>query len=370
MLLRSTTTAPAAPLRLGLPPRLRPHIYRNARSRPLNPPQARCMSAAEHLTSAGSFADGSFADGSLKLCLGLFEVLHNCGLSWAVALPAGALLVRACIITPFLQIPARKAQQTTTNLLPIMQAHAIVRKHSTHLRLYHEGAQKARNVSRTETALFNHKIKKRWRAQPWKHLLPLCGLPIFVAMAETIRRMVGTRSGLWGLVFGSGSYQSEAPKTSDALGKDDATIEGVADTLKGATPDTAVVSDWIQPSLATEGMLWFPDLMAPDPLLILPFVVSGVTVCSLYVSSRAPGRRKQKPAWAVIRRIMMTIALAIGPLTLNMPAGILLYWTASTSFALMSNLYLDRFLPIRMPPKPCKRSIPYLPKKKAQQAGR
>ncbi|KKY23395.1 putative membrane insertion protein [Diplodia seriata] len=192
-------------------------------------------------------------------------------------------------------------------------------------------------------------------------------------MAESIRRMVGASSGLWGMAFGSGSY--EAPKASDVL-KEAPVPDGVINALdrvaewKGTTslpssaPDTAILSEWLQPSLATEGMLWFPNLMVPDPLMILPFAVSGLTIASLYAGSRAPNKTKEKPAHTILKRVMMTFALAIGPLTLNMPAGILLYWSASTVCAFLTHVLLDMFRPIRMPPKPCKRTIPYSPRRK------
>lgn len=56
------------------------------------------------------------------------------------------------------------------------------------------------------------------------------------------------------------------------IGKSLAALEGTENpeliTTDGVVP--------IEPSLATEGMLWFDNLMVPDFTGILPFAVSGI----------------------------------------------------------------------------------------------
>lgn len=354
----------------GLAPRFGPHLHRNAPARPLNPSQARCMSMANTSTETLAGNPEPLAEAVLNLSWGLLEILHNCGLSWAVALPASAVVIRAFIIMPLFQIPSRKAQQTTASLLPLTRAYNIVKKHSSHMAHYSKGPRVAQAVTISSVARYNHQIRKRWGAQRWKQMLPFCGLPVFISMAEVIRRMVGARSGLWGLVFGSGSYA--APKASEQV-SDGVTTDGVTDALekvaewKGTTSLPSSVpeklSSWLEPSMAAEGMLWFPNLMLPDPYMILPWAVCGLTMASIYAGSKPPHKGHEKPSFFIFKRVLMTLALAIGPMTLNLPAGILLYWCASTSCAWLSHVYLDRFYPVRMPPTPCKRSIPYYPKK-------
>ncbi|EKG21849.1 Membrane insertion protein OxaA/YidC [Macrophomina phaseolina MS6] len=308
----------------------------------------------------------------------MFEVLHNCGLSWAVAIPAGAVVVRGLIIMPWFQIPARKAQQQNAALLPLNHAYAIAMKHRCHQIFYDKGPRVARSKAKMAMAKYNYQLRQRWRAERWRQMLPLATFPIFIGVAEVIRRMCGSRSGLWGIIFGSGSAQAQHP-SAEALtaAGESAAVEAVdrtADALeavaqwKGSTalpeavPDSVPISNWLEPSFATEGALWFPNLMLADPNMILPFVVSGLTMATLHRGSKPPQEGKERPAGIILRRILMTGALAIGPLTLHMPTAILLYWSASTTCAYISHLILDKYYPLDMPPKPCRRSVMYNPK--------
>ncbi|KAH7061367.1 hypothetical protein B0J12DRAFT_592673 [Macrophomina phaseolina] len=319
---------------LGLPPHLRAHIYHNRQPRSLHPPQMRSASSAGALQMHE-------ADLVLNLFWGMFEVLHNCGLSWAVAIPAGAVVVRGLIIMPWFQIPARKAQQQNAALLPLNHAYAIAMKHRCHQIFYDKGPRVARSKAKMAMAKYNYQLRQRWRAERWRQMLPLATFPIFIGVAEVIRRMCGSRSGLWGIIFGSGSAQAQHP-SAEAL--------------------TAAGDNWLEPSFATEGALWFPNLMLADPNMILPFVVSGLTMATLHRGSKPPQEGKERPAGIILRRILMTGALAIGPLTLHMPTAILLYWSASTTCAYISHLILDKYYPLDMPPKPCRRSVMYNPK--------
>ena len=46
-----------------------------------------------------------------------------------------------------------------------------------------------------------------------------------------------------------------------------------------ASLDTTALA--IESSLATEGALWFPDLIVADPQMILPFMLSGAILLNL-----------------------------------------------------------------------------------------
>ncbi|KAF4313979.1 Membrane insertion protein OxaA/YidC [Botryosphaeria dothidea] len=359
---------------LGLLPNLRSHIYQNRPRRSLNLPSTRCLSSAD------AQVPPVMEDAFLNVFWGMFEILHNCGLSWAVAIPAGAVVIRGLVIMPWLQIPARKAQQQNAALIPLNYAYSMAIKHKCHRVFYDKGARVARDKAKLAMTKYGYQLRRRWRAERWRQMLPIAGFPVFIAVAEVIRRMAGCRSGLWGLIFGTGSSSSETSKVGGDAGAIQAsdvpldTLDAVAE-LKGTTslpspvPDSAVLSNWIEPSFATEGALWFPNLMLADPNMILPFLVSGLTMATLYRGSKPPGEGKEKPAGIILKRVLMTGALAIGPLTLQLPAGILLYWAASTMSAYLSHLYLDKFYPLVMPPRPCRRSVMYNPKP-AQKAKR
>lgn len=359
---------------LGARSLLRPHIYHNGRARCFNAHQVRNMSKTpSEVILEDPFLDQiilPLSNGCLNLCWSMFEILHNCGLPWAAAIPAGAVVIRGLLVMPFFQLPARKAQQQEAALLPLDHAYANVIKHRAHTFFYTRGPRQAQTTANILLGEHRQHMQRRWGTERNKQLLPIAGLPVFVAAAETIRRMAGCRSGMWGLIFGSAAKPAASPDApSDGWGV--ALPDAPSDALetvvawKGTTalpesvPDTAILSEWFQPTFATEGALWIPNLMLPDPLMILPFVVSGITMATLHRGSKPFGEKKERRGIRILRRGLMTAALAIGPLTLHLPAGILLYWTASTSCAFLAHLYMDHFHPLRMPPKPCKKSMFY-----------
>lgn len=133
---------------------------------------------------------------------------------------------------------------------------------------------------------------------------------------ETIRRMTGTEDGMLDLAMKSlpslTSTQTPAPSTMDA---------------------------WVpmEPSLASEGMLWFDDLMIPDPFYMLPWVVTGM----LYImfSTRRgtvgrcplPGGETQARSYNDWMKKKQNLgALAVAPATFMFPSAMLLYWFSST----------------------------------------
>lgn len=54
-----------------------------------------------------------------------------------------------------------------------------------------------------------------------------------------------------------------------------------------------------------------------------------------------------------IRNALKLIALAVGPLTLGMPTGMLLYWISSSAITFVQSVLIDRFMPIRDPILQC-----------------
>ncbi len=130
-------------------------------------------------------------------------------------------------------------------------------------------------------------------------------------------------------------------------------VETDRETTLNALSGSAVP---VESSLAEEGALWFPDLLAPDPCLVLPFLLSGTLFANLHLSSRSrtrDGRQSSRTAQA-FEKTMKLLALAIGPLMLQFPSGLLLYWISSSMLAIVTKYLTDRLMPFRRPPEPCK----------------
>jgi inner membrane protein COX18 len=153
--------------------------------------------------------------------------------------------------------------------------------------------------------------------------------------------MCGTHSGLLGLLV-TNPFTSQPSIDPDA--PRDAALSSLVDS-----PPTA---SYVDPALATEGALWFPNLLLPDPHLLLPFILSGTLFLNIHLTTR---RSPLAPAATPFQRRLTTtlkvVALAIGPATLNVPAGMLVYWTSSALFALGIGRGLDVWMPLRPPPR-------------------
>jgi len=168
-----------------------------------------------------------------------------------------------------------------------------------------------------KTKAKREELYKRWGCSLWKSYLPLAQLPIWLVAIETVREMCGAGQGLLMATFG-----------------------GLPESL------TAVPSE---PSLAHEGMLWFPDLIVSDPHLALPFILSGVMLLNIgkFKEGQSIGQRR-------FTRFLRVLALAIGPIMLQMPSAMLLYWISSAGFGYIQALVLDRVMPMKPTVVPCK----------------
>ncbi|MCJ1380579.1 hypothetical protein MMC17_003687 [Xylographa soralifera] len=174
-------------------------------------------------------------------------------------------------------------------------------------------------------------IYRRLGIKRWMVFAPLINFPVWVVSMETIRRMCGTQEG-WLSLIAKTFQQPEGDKAAVAL------FPVKADTI----------SAYIEPSMAFEGGLWFPDLLVPDPMLILPFALSACFFASIVQQDRRALRRSGVLSkWQKRRsRIAKFVVLAIGPLTLHLPSAMLIYWMGSSLTILGQTMLLESVLPI------------------------
>ena len=172
--------------------------------------------------------------------------------------------------------------------------------------------------------------------QYWRSLLSWVQLPVFLVVIESIRKMCGTQSGLLGLLMKS-------------PGEDASRVEILAGMGSGSSLE-------VRHSLSTEGALWFPDLLLPDPGLILPFILSGCLFANIMVHDRMAAAAGMGPGkWQLrLQRSVKMVALAIGPATLGVPSAMLVYWISSSLCVLGQNVFLERYLPGKPVVEPCK----------------
>ena len=265
----------------------------------------------------------------------LITGLHDIsGLPWVATLPLTALIVRSVIVGP-LSVVSHEAVNRRLALLPLINAWRLV--------IRQKGMKKAENrgpavLDRIVNRALESKIREiysRHKCGLLKLYLPLLQLPVFLVVIESIRKICGTHEGLLGLV--TKQLRDPAEKSEDG------TLEGVSQAASA-----------IEQSLSQEGALWFPDLLAPDPLLILPFLLSGSLFANIYYQNRAkPGQKPSKWSYR-FTNTMKIMALAIGPATVQVPSALLLYWISSSSLALGQHVFLDWYSPHQVPITPCK----------------
>jgi inner membrane protein COX18 len=248
----------------------------------------------------------------------ILEGLHSyTGLPWAYTLPLAALAIRTTFILP-LSVYSRRMAQKQVALSPILQSWQHVIKKETMREVGHLGPVVAHEKLMWKIREKRSEIYKRWGCPLWKNFLPLIQLPIWLTVIETVRAMCGTGMGLLGSIIWS---------------------------------DKAGAATWVakEMSFATEGALWFSNLMAPDPQLLLPFMLSGAIFLNLW-GTTGPNQA----AWQ--RRLsnsLKIVALAIGPLTLHVPSAMLVYWISSSLLAWVQARVLDVVMPIKKQVEPC-----------------
>ncbi|KAL2117218.1 hypothetical protein VTJ04DRAFT_9386 [Mycothermus thermophilus] len=204
-------------------------------------------------------------------------------------------------------------------------------------------------------------LEKRWGTQSWKEYVPaLAVFPVWMVGIEGVRRLCGGPRGWIGtLLFGAGSSEGTEALANGAA--------AMGDGLAAMTPYMA------DPSLMTGGCLWFTNLAAADPYHILPFALSAILVANM-----AP---RNKIAWRVLltgepspgalpgtvpvqwrlrlQRSLLLVALAVGPMTMDLPAALHLYWLASATISYVSTTVIWRTMPLPkiLPPATNERDI-------------
>lgn len=291
------------------------------------------------------------------------------GLPWAAVIPLTAVLVRSCVGLP-LAIYARKRLQRQYDLLPLLQGWRQQIQAAAAREKQHLGPIAASREANKALRSKRRELFKRWDCQTWKPFMPGLALFVWLPVMETIRNMSGVRAGLIGLVLrksgepatsasaaaahvdngSAGGSLSYTPLDSTSV------VEGIdyTTTANSVASNTGapVVNTFLEPGFATEGALWFPDLSVSDPTLLLPFMLSA----SMFLNTLPSRGRDPTQVNASGRRITLILrimALAAGPLTLQMPSAMLLYWTTSMTLGFLQNLALDAFMPMRRPIMPC-----------------
>jgi inner membrane protein COX18 len=226
-------------------------------------------------------------------------------------------------------------------LHPLRQALAFKKRDEILRRGNFRTIRQANLTVKKEVGDVTSALDKRWNVSLSGQISwTVAQLPIFIAMAEVIRQKCGAHDGLIGMAVAA------------AKGEGTTMTNEAGELIARVTPTA-----WFEPSLATEGMLWFQDLLVPDPTGVLPFIASGIMFANIYTTKNTvesdPSRR-----WpGVLRRSLLFVALLIGPACQHLPAALMLYWSSSTASVMLWNVWLDRKYPAPRGYTACKRPL-------------
>jgi inner membrane protein COX18 len=278
------------------------------------PPPYRSFHASPH---------PQFLDAAINTTHTAFEGLHSITcLPWAYTIPIAALTIRTAFVLPVTYYSRRNAQKQAT-LTPLISAWQHSLRKEAIEEVGHLGPVMAQSTLLKKTRQKRSEIYHTFNCGQWKAgLLPLVQIPVWLMAIETLRRMCGKEAGLLGMA--AGLFRGDEP----------------TNMVETGLP--------IEQSFATEGALWFPDLLAPDPHMVLPFMLSGAILLNLSNANEHTVWQKR------IVRSLKLVGLALGPLTLQFPSALLIYWISSSMLAYTQSVVLDRVMPIKSPVVPCK----------------
>ncbi|KAK9238166.1 hypothetical protein V1525DRAFT_432032 [Lipomyces kononenkoae] len=122
---------------------------------------------------------------------------------------------------------------------------------------------------------------------------------------------------------------------------------GVAQYSRVRTDDTSILRDGTH--YHTQGMLWFPDLDAVDPYMILPVAFTAMTFFNIegYVREGENVRAFRRARQGVLQRFFNVVArmggLFIVSLSFIYPSSYTIYWLTSAFYSIVQNAFLRRY---------------------------
>ena len=164
-------------------------------------------------------------------------------------------------------------------------------------------------------------------------------------MIEALRRMCGTREGLLGLAQrGFGSVAEGGMGVDNAID----TMEAVDGATGVETLPQTISNVPVDVSFKTEGMLWFPDLLVPDPHALLSVLLTASIWANVAYLQHKNQRANVEPSrWRErLTRTLYVVGAGAGFATVQLPSAMLVYWISSSASALLLNVFLDRSRPL------------------------
>lgn len=214
-----------------------------------------------------------------------------------------------------------------------------------------EGPHTCEAIVRRRLAKKGRDLRKEFGAQYWKSFLGWIQVPVWLTMIEALRRMCGTREGLLGLAQrGFASVTEGRMGLKNAIEEDPMEAVSEARDVVEMLPQT-VSNVSVEPSFATEGMLWFPNLLVPGSHALLSVLLTASIWANVaYLQHKNQKINAEPSKWRErFTRTLYVVGAGAGVATVQLPSAMLVYWVSSSASALLFNVFLDRVRPL---PKP------------------
>lgn len=181
-------------------------------------------------------------------------------------------------------------------------------------------------------------LLKRWNVSRFYKPAGFLQIPVWLSLMESLRAMCGNDQGLVPYLL--------------------SLIERIS-----ATPENALHVT-VEPSLASEGALWFPDLLAGDPTGVLPAILCLSILLNIRLGWKAPTLKeisdlpdlefKKQVALRLFRILIQMMAVNVGfaSYVYGMPTGLMIYWITSSNVATLQTFLLDKYMFAKPPLKP------------------
>ncbi|KAI1089979.1 hypothetical protein F5B19DRAFT_352936 [Rostrohypoxylon terebratum] len=302
-----------------------------------------------------------------------FHAVTN--IPWFVLIPCLSIGANAIFRLPFILYTHNISQRRTKSSL-VKQAWSWRIPHDLHKERI--PAHQIQRVANKKFSKIISRIDRGLGTQWWRMLCGFLSAPAWLVGIECIRRICGGPKGILGNYVINSLHTG--PTVTNPHVSESAIIQG---SNVDPSPFPLMADNTghlLDPSIAYEGCLWFPDLSVADPLHILPFAVSAVMVT--HILSKGGFKRlfgpKDSQGTAVVgtadkwtRRIQrggVIMALLLGPCTADMPVAIHLYWLTSSVMSYCTTIALARFMPIavRKMPERCRGTEPTIIQPKRQ----
>ncbi|KAI0130323.1 hypothetical protein BJ170DRAFT_619688 [Xylariales sp. AK1849] len=335
-----------------------------ARHKPHAPSFSLPVSSNPRLTHQRSFHAAQLYQATQDVILSVHSIT---GTPWGITIPLIAVIVNCLFRLPF-TIHSQRLASRRLRAAPVLQAWILrgIRD------LQHEKVPQDRmvKVGTQRYAAETKRVYARLGLQQWKMYSAVLGVPFWLLTLDGIRRLCGLGP-LFGGLGGDGASSVPSPATISAstsqtttgLATEGASNLGDPSAIVGETvPDIEhIISQSFEPSLVTEGMLWFTDLTVADPYHILPFAVGAVMAANiiprdpamlraaLNLTPKSSGSQtsgennptviQQGGGWRLaLLRSMLLFCGAVPFVTASFPAAMHLYWftSAATTLAFKS----------------------------------